>query len=484
MHRGTWHNLLRDSCTTQHVAFLQHSRAQPCPLQVGSLGGVWHPAAHPSAWDVPSSSQAPSCIWCLPPPPPRREGSAPHSPMGPATTTLPCPWTLPGAPLPPSDGGGSTSLSVLTATSPLCPARREGGELSLVAGWSHSTGHPAMPGTQGCHNHPNNGVLGTGIRVTGTILPHPYSPGPIGAGEGDTSGQSRCSSCAPHKQHVGEAATCAQLCKPPCTLPVTRNMLGSCNVPSTTVVPTRPPPHLPWGEGSWVSPLAPRSPAPAPSPHITCPDHHCVILPLQLVCSPGVGQPLSQPPRGQMPAPQPAGRAARAQPCPEPSCHRPAVPGHGCPALSGLDFAFTAELFPGLPGTGVGGGTGQRTPWHRAERCVPGLAGRLGRTGHTPSTAPTVAACNTALTLAQLCQGLAGGAKTSTSAEKVTGSDPVGAWCDARCSPACTPGRCWAGRWGPESPPSPCSAPGRMQGHRATVMGQQPLQDTGAWPLH
>lgn len=37
---GTWHDLLGDSRAAQHVAFLQHGCAQPCPLQVGSLWGA------------------------------------------------------------------------------------------------------------------------------------------------------------------------------------------------------------------------------------------------------------------------------------------------------------------------------------------------------------------------------------------------------------------------------------------------------------
>lgn len=178
----------------------------------------------------------------------------------------------------------------------------------------------------------------------------------------------------------------------PCILPGTRSMLGgsaTCPAPLWSP-PGHYAPRLPWGEGSWGSPPAPCSPAPAPSPCVTCPDHHRVILPLQPVCRPSMGQPCSQQPRGQMPALHPAGRAACAQSCPEPGCHHPAVPSHSCPGPGSLDFAFTAELFPGLPGTGRrwGGGQGTGHLGTGPDTASQGLRGGWAGQGHAPSAAP------------------------------------------------------------------------------------------------
>lgn len=237
--RCTWHDLLRDGRAAQHVAFLQHGRAHPCLLQVGSLRGARHHAAHPYRWKVSSSPQAPSWTWC----PPHQGG--PHSPQpcgspqrhGHCHQDPPSPTaqTLTGSPLSPGDGGDSTLLLVLTATSPLCPARREGGEQSPTSGQSHSTEHPATPGAQGCHNPPDNRVPDMGMEVTGSILPWPYRPGPNNAGEGGK----RCSRQMPQLcPACWGAATCAW----PCLSPASSLAQGACQGSATCPAPLWSPP--------------------------------------------------------------------------------------------------------------------------------------------------------------------------------------------------------------------------------------------------
>lgn len=59
-------------------------------------------------------------------------------------------------------------LSVLTATSPLCPARREGGE----PGWPHGI----LPHTDA--EHPNSETLGMKMQTLASFFSIPTFPGP------------------------------------------------------------------------------------------------------------------------------------------------------------------------------------------------------------------------------------------------------------------------------------------------------------------
>lgn len=234
-----------------------------------------------------------------------------------------------------------------------------------------------------------------------------------------------------HKEHAGELQRAQHHCGPhPATPPPSlgRGQLGvpaGSPQPSTSsltprYLPRSPPRRTPAAAGlqPWHGPAAlPAAPGTDASPAAS-----------------GKGSPCPALPGAQLPSPCSA---------------RPRLP---CAQRPGL--CFHSRAFPRASGHG-GGGTGQRTPWHRAGRCVPGLAGRLGRTGHAPSAAPAVAARDTALTLAQLCQGLAGGPKTSTGAEKVTGLDPVG--CSVRCQvlPSLYPRKMLGRQVGAREPPQP-----------------------------
>lgn len=303
---------------------------------------------------------------------------------------------------------------------------------------------------------PDNRVLDTGIEVTGSILPWPYRPGPNNAGEGGKR-------CPRQMRQLCPARWGAATCAWPCQSPVSSLAQGACQGSATCPAPLwsptgHQPLRLPRGKGTWGSLLAPRSPALAPSPCVTCPDHHRVVLPLQLVCCPGMGQPCCRQPQGQMPAPQTVGRAARAQSCPEPSCPHPAVPGHGCPAPGSLDFAFVAELFPELPGRG---GPRQGTPWRRAGHCVPGHAG-------THQALPCWCCPHQGGHPGRVLLGACSGAGDQPVLRRRQGQILPGAQQTARCSPACTPGRCWAGRQGLRVPPAPVLLQG---GPRGTWLG-------------
>lgn len=141
---------------------------------------------------------------------------------------------------------------------------------------------------------------------------------------------------------------------------------------------------------------------------VTCADHHRVVFELQPGCSPGMGRARSWRPQGQMPALRPAGRADPTQSAPKPGRHRPAASGHARPASRSRDFAFPAELFPGLPGTGRGRGAGAGTALRRrrgrsgAERggrralpaaSVRGSAGACSGAGEEPQGRGGVRSC-------------------------------------------------------------------------------------------
>lgn len=190
--------------------------------------------------------------------------------------------------------------------------------------------------------------------------------------------------------HWGSCNMCPAM-PDPCILPGIRSLLTVCNVPSSTLVSTggHYTHRLPWGEDSLGFPPTPCSLPPPPSPCVTCSDHHRVVLLLQLLCSPGMGQPHCRQPQGQMPAPQPVGQAACAQSSPEHSCHCPTVPGHGCPLPSSLDFAFTAELFPVLLGMGRRQGARPGNALAQGHTLCPRACGEAEQNNGTGTMLPT-----------------------------------------------------------------------------------------------
>lgn len=88
-----------------------------------------------------------------------------------------------------------------------------------------------MPGARGGHSHPSNRLR---TRDTGDKEhpPRPYSPGPNGAAQGDTSAQGRCSNSALHAGGL-------PFVPDPCVLPGMSSRLGVCHASNTTAVPTR-----------------------------------------------------------------------------------------------------------------------------------------------------------------------------------------------------------------------------------------------------